>query len=161
MTSLGVTTQLSKARRFSALVEPEPRTGEGCPQAHGCETTALSDAGGSSHTKGTDLNREVRTSFQEDRVLNEAVKDESSMRRADFMKCPVLCKGVPHSLFHSHLPTAKGSSVSGLMAVMALVEVEEEADPCLLAPGCKLCSASYYAGKLRSSSFVSLRHSLI
>lgn len=108
MTSLGATTRLSKARRFSALVEPQPRMGEGCPQAHGCKTTALSDAGGSSRAKGTDLNLEGRTSFPEDMAPNEAVKDDSGMRRVDFMKCPVLCKGVPHSLFHSHPPTNQG-----------------------------------------------------
>lgn len=45
------------------------------------------------------------------------------------------------------------------MAVMALVEVEEEADTCLLTPRCKLCSASYYGGQLLSSSFLSLWHS--
>lgn len=45
------------------------------------------------------------------------------------------------------------------MAVMALVEVEEEADTCLLPPRCKLCSASYYGGQSRSSSSLSLRHS--
>lgn len=45
------------------------------------------------------------------------------------------------------------------MAVMALVEVEEEADTCLLTPRCKLCSASYYGGQLLSSSFLSLQHS--
>lgn len=45
------------------------------------------------------------------------------------------------------------------MAVMALAEVEEEADTCLLPPPCKLCSASCCGGQLRSSSSLSLRHS--
>lgn len=45
------------------------------------------------------------------------------------------------------------------MTVTALVEVEEEADTCLLPPRCKLCSASYYGGQLWSFSSLSLRHS--